>query len=260
MQSISLHYCSKQPFSMSANLLLMEQGLEADRELVRSLVEWTRLAPSRVAAESGLAATTLTRPLKGTATTRISRPTLDKLRERFPDFPGWIEHSGHVRSELAGFGDRPFDEQYGSADLKRIPVLGSAIAIEAFDPERHIELTEVDTGDVLDTVARPTSLARDKEAYALTVVGDSMWPRFRPGRRVIVSPRAPVSIGDDVIVQLRGAEGDPDYRERIALVLVKELVRRTSTYVELRQFNPDVTFRVETERVAKIHKVIGEVF
>src|SRR3546814_18800388 len=36
-----------------------------------------------------LAATTITRPFRGTATTRISAPTFDKLRLRYPDFPGW---------------------------------------------------------------------------------------------------------------------------------------------------------------------------
>jgi phage repressor protein C with HTH and peptisase S24 domain len=40
-------------------------------------------------------------------------------------------------------------------------------------------------------------------------------------------------------------------------VLIKRLVRRTGGYVELRQFNPDTTFRVETQRVAKIHRVLG---
>lgn len=259
MQQTILHPCNKHSFSIAANLLAME-GLDEDHKLVKALVEWSGLAPSRVAAEIGAAATTITRPYKAKAETRLSRQTVMKLRQRFPDFPGWDSRNQTVRAEVASFGDRPFDEKFRSGDLPAIPVLGSAIAVRSFDPERDIELTEVEMGDVLDHVARPASLARDGEAYALTVVGDSMWPRFRPGRRVIVSPRAPIEIGDDVIVQLRGTEGDPDFRERVTVVLVKELVRRTASYLELRQFNPDVTFKVETERVAKIHKVVGEVF
>jgi phage repressor protein C with HTH and peptisase S24 domain len=84
-----------------------------------------------------------------------------------------------------------------------------------------------------------------------------MSPRFEPGQRVAVSPREPVSIGDDVIVQLRGAEGDD---ERVKMVLVKRLVRRTPSFIELRQFNPDTTFRVEAKRVAALHKVKGALF
>lgn len=259
MQHFSLQHCKRPSLSISAKMLFM-QGLSEDQETVRSLAEWAGMAPTKLAIEAGLAATTITRAYKGTATTRMSFATREKLRNRFPDFPGWTERDGRVRSEVAAFGDRPFDEKYGQTDTRPLPLLGSAIAIMSFDPDRNIELTEIDSAQVLDHIARPASLARDSEAYALTVVGDSMWPRFRPGRRVIVSPRAPVSIGDDVIVQLRGTEGDPEHRDRIALVLIKELIKRTASFIELRQFNPDETFRVEMERVAKIHKVVGEVF
>lgn len=259
MQTFNLQPCTRQKVNLPATICAME-GLDADHRLIQGLVEWSGLAPSRVASEAGLAATTITRHKKGTATARLSRDTIAKLRSRFPGFPGWDERNRNVRSEVASFGDRPFKEKYGSGELPAIPVVGSAIGMNSFDPERHIELTEVDMSDVLDHVARPASLARDREAYALTVVGDSMWPRFRPGRRVIVSPRAPVSIGDDVVVQLRGVDGDPEYRERVTVVLIKELVRRSPVFVELRQFNPDLTFQVEASRVAAIHKVIGEIY
>jgi phage repressor protein C with HTH and peptisase S24 domain len=261
MQQAILHPCNKPPLSIAANLLVME-GLAEDHKLIRALVDWSGLPPSRVAAEIGAAATTITRPHKGKSETRLSRQTLARLRERFPDFPGWPASNGQVRSEVAGFGDRPFDEKFGADPLKAVPVYGTAMGGNDFDLEHEIELTEVDLGDVLDHVARPSSLAREGEAYALTVVGDSMWPRFRPGRRVIVSPRAPIEIGDDVVVQLRGStmQTAPTNPDRVSMVLIKELVRRSASYIELRQFNPDVTFKIEVERVARIHKVVGEVF
>jgi SOS-response transcriptional repressor LexA len=239
------------------------QQIAEDQELIRSLVDWAEGGvASRVAKKIGVAASTINRHYNGTAVTKLGRETIAKLREVYPDFPGWAP-TGNIklRSEVAHFGDRPFDEKYGSGELPDIPVVGSAIGMTSFDPERHIELTEVDMGDVLDHVRRPASLARDSEAYALTVVGDSMWPRFRPGRRVIVSPKAPVSIGDDVIVQLRGGTVQTaTNKDQVTTVLIKELVRRSSSYIELRQFNPDITFQVPAEQVAAIHKVIGEVF
>jgi phage repressor protein C with HTH and peptisase S24 domain len=82
-----------------------------------------------------------------------------------------------------------------------------------------------------------------------------MWPRFRPGRRTAVSPRAPVAIGDDVVVTLAG-----DQASGRSIALIKELIRRTASYVELRQFNPAATFRVPARDVSAIHKVIGELF
>lgn len=261
MQTISLHSCNRHSLSISANIALMEQ-VQEDHRLVRELVDWAGGVPSRVAAKIGAAATTITRHYKGTATTKLGRDTLAKLRENYPDFPGWDGRNNNVRSEVANFGDRPFDEKFGSGELPAIPLLGTGIGMRSFDPEQDIELAEIDTSEVLDHVARPASLARDKEAYALTVIGDSMWPRFRPGRRLIVSPLAPVSIGDDVIVQIRDAsvQTAATNTDHITTVLIKELVKRNATYIELRQFNPDLTFRVEAERVAAIHKVVGEVY
>jgi phage repressor protein C with HTH and peptisase S24 domain len=93
----------------------------------------------------------------------------------------------------------------------------------------------------------------------------------RATSRAIVSPRAPVRPGDDVIVQLRGKMGedgradkdsgleevpDLDHLNRVTLVLVKRLVRQTSRYVELEQFNPPQTFQVPIARVAAVHRIM----
>ena len=71
-----------------------------------------------------------------------------------------------------------------------------------------IELTEVRPQELVDRVPRPPSLANDGEAYAVVVVGDSMWPRYRTGRRIAVSPKAPMALGDDVLVRLRQVPSD----------------------------------------------------
>lgn len=47
-----------------------------------------------MAIEAGLAATTILRPINGTSTSRLSAPTLEKLQQRYPDFPGWSEFLG----------------------------------------------------------------------------------------------------------------------------------------------------------------------
>ena len=140
------------------------------------------------------------------------------------------------------------------APLPPLPLLASSLAGEWGNPASAIELMEVRPGELLDKLPRPASLAADRDAYAVTVVGDSMWPRFRPGRRVAVSPRSPVAVGDDVMVRLRGEEAAPDRQ----LVLLKALVKRSGDKVELRQFNPDVTFSVDSGKVEAIHKVCGE--
>jgi phage repressor protein C with HTH and peptisase S24 domain len=99
-------------------------------------------------------------------------------------------------------------------------------------------------------------LANDPDAYALTIVGDSMWPRFRPGSRIVVSPRSPVAVGDDVLVRLRsGAGAELDGVEQ---ALIMHLVRRTTRMFELRQFSPDLTIQVDADEIDAILKIVGE--
>jgi hypothetical protein len=235
--------------------------VSADHRLIKALVDAEGDGiPSRVAKEIGVAASTINRHYNGTSTTRLGRDTIAKLRARYPDFHGWLTFGSKVRSEVSAFGERPYEEKFGDSPLPAVPLVGSAIGMKSFDPERDIELTELDMSDVLDRVARPASLASDGAAYALTVIGDSMSPKYDPGTRIIVSPRAPVNINDYVVVQLKGEDPEDQFEERITTVLIKRLVRRSAGFVELCQFNPDVTFRVEIGRVAAIHKVIGEVY
>lgn len=160
-----------------------------------------------------------------------------------------------VRTEVAGTGMSVEDVERawkGAPRQKPIPLVGSAIGGEWTD---QVEMTELHLAEVLDYMARPGDIT-DPGAYAVTTVGNSMWPRFKPGERAIVSPRSPVSIGDDVIVQLVG-EGDEASQtaEAVTLVLIKELVRKTAKVVELRQHNPPMTFEVPIDRVAAIHRV-----
>ena len=259
MQHLSLQYCNAPPLSICANTLHMAQ-VEQDHELVKEIVDWAGGIVSRVAKQIGVAPSTLNRHYNGTASTRLGRDTVDKLRDAYPDYPGWAARNNGVRSEVASFGDRPFEEKFGQDDLPAIPVLGSALGMASFDPERDIELTEVDATEVLDRVRRPASLARDNEAYALTVIGDSMSPKYDPGTRIIVSPKATISVNDYVVVQLKGEDAEDQFTERVTAVLIKRLVRRSASFVELRQFNPAETFTVPMARVHRIHKVIGEVY
>jgi phage repressor protein C with HTH and peptisase S24 domain len=170
-----------------------------------------------------------------------------------------------VRTEVKGTGMAAHDVDrawHGAQPVKPVPLLGSAFGGEWSD---GVEMTELHLADVLDYLSRPAAVAGDREAYVVEIVGDSMYPRFKPGERAVVSPRMPVRIGDDVIVQLTGArpsaapgeETVPDYEfaNRITMVLIKEVAKRTPRTITLRQFNPDMTFDVPLERVAAVHRV-----
>ena len=159
--------------------------------------------------------------------------------------------AGTAASDRAG--DRRLG--WGTAPLQPLPLIGSSLAGEWGEPGSQVELTEIRPGELLERLPRPASLASDPEAYALTIVGDSMWPRFRPGARIAISPRAPVAIGDDVVARLRSP---PGVRSGLERVLIKQLVKRTSTTFDLRQFNPDVIVRVDSGEVDAVLRVVGE--
>ncbi len=158
-----------------------------------------------------------------------------------------------VQTEVRGADAVGFDELktmvFGDQALPPLPLYGSAQGGALGD---DFALTELDLSEVLDYLRRPASLADDRDSYALTIVGGSMAPRFKPGERVGVSPAARVEIGDDVIVQLRA-----ENTNRVRRVLIKELVKRHATHVILRQHTPPQELRVERSDILAIHKVKG---
>lgn len=65
-------------------------GVDDDIAMVRALIAHYDTNAAQVAARIGVANTTINRYKAGTATSRLSRATLAKLREAFPDFPAFV--------------------------------------------------------------------------------------------------------------------------------------------------------------------------
>jgi hypothetical protein len=156
-----------------------------------------------------------------------------------------------------GLGD-PGTQPWTPAQLPPIPLVRSGLAGEWYEAGSGIDLMELWSGELVDRLPRPASLGGDARAYALTIVGGGMWPRFRPGRAVAVSPRSPVAVGDDVLVRLRRLREGRDGGGEPALV--GELLGKTSQFAELRQFKPDRAFEVDISDIEAIHKIAGELF
>lgn len=66
-------------------------GLEQDAALVRDLVAFAGTHAAAIAKKAGIAPTTLQRPANGSATTRLSLRTVQKLQAAYPNFPGWAK-------------------------------------------------------------------------------------------------------------------------------------------------------------------------
>lgn len=153
-----------------------------------------------------------------------------------------------------GFRDMP--ALWGPSDADGIPVLGTAfcddLAVETDDGTYEVERVLLETDHTIRMIARPPALWAARDAYAIYFQGTSMETRYRQGDLGIVDPRRPPGPGDDVVVQLNDGAGGRD----VVTVLVKELVRATGAYIELRQLNPEQTFRIPRARVAQLHRIV----
>ena len=180
-----------------------------------------------------------------------SRRTLEKLLGAAGSSLAEFEALRVVQSAQApaGSDDKLAEGGRGwrAAPLAPIPLFDTRLTDEWRGAGSGIELHLVDRGRVIGKVDRPAALVADVGAYAVTMIGGSMWPRFRVGRRLLVSPAASIDGGDDVLVRLAGDK-----------VMIKELVRRSAGSIELRQFNPDETFQVKSAESQAIHKIVGE--
>lgn len=180
-----------------------------------------------------------------------SRRTLEKLMAAAGSSLAEFEALREVHSapwpviEVAGFAEN--GRGWRGPPIERLPLLSSIVAGEWEASGTRIELHSIDRSRRDGSVERPASLAADRRAFAIEWTSQAMWPRFRAGRRLIVSPAATVAVGDDVLVALAGDKA-----------LIGELVSLSEHKVELRQFNPDLSFSVEEAEIEAIHKVVGE--
>lgn len=155
----------------------------------------------------------------------------------------------------------PFQMEGASMERLRedLPVFGTALgALRIVDGEA-IEQTTLNQGEIVTYAKRPTILNGNSNAYGLYVQGSSMVPVHPDGSLLLVEKMKPLRVGDDVVVYLRPETSEGDNRddgERARSVLVKRLVRRTAQYVELEQFSPAMTFRIEAAEILRVDRVL----
>lgn len=171
-------------------------GLESDTQFVKDLCRWTKLPPSKLAKEAGLTPTTILRPFNGTATTRLSQPTFDKLRAKFPRFPGWQREQpdqiGHANPERpADPNERP-DELVYIREVDISLAMGEAAVVQDYPATQLVPfnlgfirgVTRANTDDLLimtghgesmePTLLRSDFLMIDTSAK-MPVVSDQIW-------------------------------------------------------------------------------------
>lgn len=166
----------------------------------------------------------------------------------------YMPRPGHVEIPANAI---PFQME-GAADQRMrddLPIFGSALGAPKIIDSEAIEQTMLNTGDVVQYAKRPVILDGRTDAYGLYVQGSSMEPVHLAGDLVLAETKRPARVGDDVIVYLRPKD-ESDDGERARCVLIKRLVRRTASHIELEQFSPAMTFRVPMEEVLRIDRTM----
>jgi SOS-response transcriptional repressor LexA len=173
--------------------------------------------------------------------------TVDYLQGATDRPGGAVQQDGSIRSLVPPPQDM----------LQDIPVYGTALGSEAqygdqSDGRVAIEQVDLNTGEVVDRFRRPPNLMNRRDIYGLYVAGDSMEPAYESGQGVIVDPKRPAKGRDYVVVYLRTREDG----DSAAGVLIKRLVRRSASYIELQQYNPPVTFRLDSRLYREVHRIM----
>lgn len=122
-----------------------------------------------------------------------------------------------------------------------IPVFGQAVA--------GIDGEFVLNGDILFEVLAPPGLSKVKNAYAVTVSGDSMSPRYEDGEIAFVDPTRRVSKGDYVVAQIAKDEGQPP------LAFIKRFLKHNQSELVLEQLNPAKTLQFPHDKVVAVHYI-----
>ena len=150
-----------------------------------------------LAARLGLAPSALARlaGLDPTSFNRSKRMSSDKLpRPRWPSTESLAKVLHATGLSLAEFA--VLAEGYSAPPRRQMPILGFETAARhgCFDETGH------PVGTAWNRVAFP-DLAEDG-AYALDITGKGLQPTYRPGDRIIVSPKRAVRAGDRVLVKM----------------------------------------------------------
>lgn len=152
----------------------------------------------------------------------------------------------------------PFKYEGASSQrmAENLPIYGTAIGTERLFDGDAVEQTMLNSGDTVGYLKRPTMLNGRGDVYGLYVQGSSMDPVFCEGATIVAETKRPPRIGDDVVVYLRPDDHNEDDGLRSRAVLVKRLVRRSGTWIELQQFSPALTFKIETADIVRVDRVM----
>lgn len=140
----------------------------------------------------------------------------------------------------------------GSQPVVDVSFTNKEVEADAGDPlpvkvARGGEKDAIVEPEVIDHIPRPPFLRGVRQAYAVYLVGASMEPKYTAGTTLYVHPFKTPKRMNGVVVYLRNGS-----------VLVKQYVRRTAEYYELKEYHPEPrVFTIPLAEVVEMHTVTG---
>lgn len=128
-------------------------------------------------------------------------------------------------------------------EVKTVPLYGHAVGGQ--DGEFVLN------GNKLDDIAAPPNISGIAGAYAVTVAGDSMAPRYFDGETVFIDPTRRVRRGDFVVAQIK----HPD-EGSAPLAYIKRFVRHNDNELVLEQYSPAKELKFAHADVVSVHFIV----
>lgn len=101
-----------------------------------------------------------------------------------------------------------------------------------------------------ERIERPPYLEGVDTAFAVYMVGMSMFPALRPGWPLYIHPGQPPRPGDYVLIEMNDHDA-----------MVKELIKENSDHIIVREYNPQPRdFTVSKSEIKKLYRVRGAEF
>lgn len=158
-------------------------GLAQDAALIRELVRFSGKTSAEVARAAGLASSTINRHFNGTAETRLSLSTIEKLKSAYPAFPGWLR-LGAAETRLPYRPQEPIP-LFGASHPDLVPVREIDLSYGMGATYLDVPVTEEVHHFPRAWLRRYTRSAPDKLFFAQGI-GDSMEPTLHDSDLLLI--------------------------------------------------------------------------
>ncbi|MEH6788969.1 S24 family peptidase [Parasphingorhabdus sp.] len=184
-------------------------GLEQDAALIRDLLAHSGVTAAEIAREAGVDPKTIQRPAKGTAETRLSQRTLEKLQIAYPDYPGWAQHYAQaLNAHVTDLRDETATAASAHADWvshDRRDVNPDLVELDQIDLRYGMGGTYTDGPVEVEKRAfsrewlQSITSTAPRHLFWATGDGDSMEPTIRSGEIVLIDRSQETPRVDDAI-------------------------------------------------------------